>query len=153
MSNGGFDTTSDPGIAIFFEGKIGNDRGFRFQTVIARDCAPAEFGGLVDKLRNEADRQQAIHSLDLIEAEIEKEMKTLVNIQADMKRVSEEYVRDWHERGKQGEIKLTSKEQGSLDNLQSGIVSRQNRIKELKEHAVVAAKKVNQYAPQQSAVS
>ena len=54
-----FDARSDPGIAIFYEGKIGDDRGFRFQTVLPRDCSAKELNHLVDKLRVAADRQQA----------------------------------------------------------------------------------------------
>jgi len=137
-----FDVTADPGIAIFYEGKIGGDRALRFQTVVSRDCTPAELSGVVDKLRIEADRQDAMHSLDVMLHEREAELNSLSNLQADIKRISEENVRIWKRSGKQGEPTLTDKERTNLEHLNASITAKQNQVKKLDARIIEARKKI-----------
>ena len=145
-----FNPIADPGIAIFYEGKIGADRGFRFQTVVPRECTAAELSTVVDKLRVEADRQDAMHSLDIMLSERDAEMTSLDNIQKDMKRIAEANVRDWRMRGKQGEPKLTGAEKTNFDNLNASIVAKQNQVKRLDLRIIEARKKI---AATQAAIS
>jgi hypothetical protein len=143
-----FDATADPGIAIFYEGKIGPDRGFRFQTVVTRDGSTAEFSAVVDKLRLEADRQQAYTALDLVLSEIDKEYTAIASIEKDIKQISERNVREWIDRGKLGEPQLTDNEKGTLDNHHNTLVAKQTRIKDLMAHAEESRKKINGHATQ-----
>jgi len=143
-----FDVQSDPGIAIFYEGKIGDDRGFRFQTVLPRDCSAKELNHLVDKLRVAADRQQAFYSADAHAANIEKSMKLLEHTQAEIRRVSERYVREWHERGKFGAPELSQPEKDSLANLEASLKTNQNEILKWQQALEIAKRKIDGHATQ-----
>ena len=140
-----FDPQTDPGIAIFYEGKIGDDRGFRFQTVVSRDCSSKDLGGLVDKLRNEADRQQAIYSIDVLAANIDKEMKLLVEVQQQIKDIAEKNVINWRNSGKQGPPTLSTAEKDNLARLESSLTAKQNEIKRW-QTAIEIAKRKTEYA-------
>jgi len=142
MQNGEFDKNADPGIAVFYEGKIGEDRGFRFQTVMPRDCTPQELGSIVDRFRIEADRQQAFFSIDAHTANIEKETKLLQNVEADIRRISEQNVIEWRNRGKLGNPKLSPRESDSLANLNSSLVAKQNEIKRWQAALEIAKRKI-----------
>lgn len=128
-----FTSKADPAIVLSYESKVGPDRALRFQTAISVDCSPKELSALVDKLRNEADRQDASLTLDLLKAQYASEEKMLEKIRWDVKRVSEEYARQWHNSGKKGPYTASVKEKKALESINHDMEIRELRLKELKE--------------------
>jgi hypothetical protein len=142
MDNGAGDI-ADPGIAIFYEGKLGDDRGFRFQTVISRECSARELSMLMDKLRSEANRQDAFYALDKLNGQIEADTNTLHKFRTEMKKISEGYVRNWRDRGKKGDPELSSSEKDSMNKLEIDIRNLEGAIKRAMDKRDTAQAKID----------
>jgi len=104
-------TEQTPSIGISLNTELPGKKTLVLQSFIERDCTADGLNATLDKLRVASDRQAAFGMIEILKLQLEQEEKMLADHVARMAVVDENIRRDWVMGKRQGDVRLSPKQE------------------------------------------
>ena len=96
-----------PSIGISYQIQTRPTRTLVLQAFVERDCAPETLNGVLDKLRDAAERQQAYEYIDDINKELKAAHVRAAKQAIMIEKIDDMIKREWDGSNRRGEVRLT----------------------------------------------
>lgn len=107
------DIEKEPSIGISYTVELPNKKGLVMQSFVPRDCPVSDLDGVLDKIRNAAERQYSVEALVKAKMDLVVQEKIALDHSMRIAQVDENIKRNWANGNRRGDPRLSPKDEAA----------------------------------------